>query len=384
MPLYTDRINTLLHDRVDDFKQLDAETQLELNTLRQSLDQFQGMDQSSVESAIVHIPKPGAKPTHEQSDLPMIVPFSESWENHTQARQWAMDTLTDVITFAADGSQISPAREMSIPIGLVQIGWFRNHHSTSVHYEKDVAVTLLTPNEFDQAVDKDPQREVEWQRFLGEANAIIKFMETYHNQPALALFDGSFIVSFVGGMQPDRQQLYTDIVQYLLHKSTELRVPLIGFIDNSYSSDVSTLIQHAVGRQQIIRHSDATLFTSEMRWGDRTRVYLCSRDDEVVDNTYYQQVAIAYVKTTQHNPPARIEFPKWMLDESLADWAINILRAECTVGLGYPYPIETADATAVLTMQDRERFHRLFQEFTEREAIPLRFSRKSMSKRGRR
>ena len=60
------------------------------------------------------------------------------------------------------------------------------------------------------------------------------------------------------------------------------------------------------------------------------------------------------------------------------------MRAECVVGAGYPYALETADAVAVLTMQDRERFYWLFQEFAEREGLPLQFSRKAVSKRGRR
>jgi len=63
---------------------------------------------------------------------------------------------------------------------------------------------------------------------------------------------------------------------------------------------------------------------------------------------------------------------------------LNLVRAECVVGAGYPYALETADAVAVLTMQDRERFYWLFQEFAEREGLPLRFSRKVVSKKGRR
>jgi hypothetical protein len=60
------------------------------------------------------------------------------------------------------------------------------------------------------------------------------------------------------------------------------------------------------------------------------------------------------------------------------------VRAECIVGTGYPYCLETVDAVAVLTMEDRERFYRLFQEFAERENLALRFSRKAVSKRYRR
>jgi hypothetical protein len=384
MPLYIDRVGNILLEHTDALKQIEAQTQRDLDALRTSLEQFVGMDRASVEQAIAGIARPGAYPTKEQSTQPMIVSFENYWQHHGAARNWAVEKLHNVITFAADGSQITPAREMSIQVGLVQIGWFLNPHSHNVAYEKDVAVELLTPLQFDKAVDRDIQREVEWRRFNGEINAIVRFMESNDGKDALAFFDGSFIVSFVSGMQPERQQQYTNIVQYLLSKSEETHVPLIGFIDNSFSSDVVTLIQHAVGRTQIIRSSDALLLRSQMQWGDRSRVYLCSRDDEVVDNGYYEQVCVIYLKTTRDNAPARIEFPRWMLDDDIYEWALDIVRAECVVGVGYPYPLETADATAVLTMADRERFQRMFQQFAERENIPLRFSRKSMSKRGRR
>lgn len=384
MPLYIDRVGSVLLEQTESFKQIEAQTQRDLDMLRASLEQFVDMDRASVEQAIADIARPGARPTEEQSTQPMIVPFQNRWQHHSAARSWAMGKLHNVTTFAADGSQITPARQMSIQVGLVQIGWFLNPHSQDVAYEKDVAVELLTPRQFDEAVDKDTQREVEWRRFNGEVSAIVRFMENNSGKDALAFFDGSFIVSFVSGMQPERQQQYTNVVQHLLDKSAETQVPLVGFIDNSFSSDVVTLIQHAVGRTHIIRSSDALLLRSFMQWGDRSRVYLCSRNDEVVDNIYYEQVCVTYLKTTRDNAPARIEFPRWMLDGDIYEWALDIVRAECIVGVGYPYPIETADATAVLTMSDRERFQRLFQQFAERENIPLRFSRKSMSKRGRR
>jgi len=384
MPLYIDRVSSVLHEHAETFKQMDAETKLELDALRASLEQFKDMDRARVEEAISNVAKPGARPTDEQSTQPMILPFQTHWQHHAAARAWAAERLMNVVTFAADGSQITPAREMSIQVGLVQISWFMNPHASTLTYEKDVTIELLTPREFDNAVDKDLQREVEWRRFNGEVKAIVRFLESNRGKRALAFFDGSFIVSFVGGMQPERQQQYTNAVQYLLTKSEETRVPLIGFIDNSFSSDVVTLIQHAVGRTRIVRSSDALLLRQQMQWGDRSRVYFCSRNDEVIDNDYYEQVCITYLKTTRDNAPARIEFPRWLYEDNTYEWALDIVRAECIVGLGYPYPLETADATAVLTMQDRERFQRMFQQFAEREEIPLQFSRKSMSKRGRR
>jgi hypothetical protein len=133
--------------------------------------------------------------------------------------------------------------------------------------------------------------------------------------------------------------------------------------------------------------SDGVLLNRNMQWGDRSTVFRCAREDRVINyqgSKYYQDVLICYLKTTKDRPPARLEIPAWTLDEGILDSVIDIVRAECIVGTGYPYPLETADAVAVLTHQDRTRFHRLFQEFAEREDLSLQFSRKSISKHYRR
>ena len=124
----------------------------------------------------------------------------------------------------------------------------------------------------------------------------------------------------------------------------------------------------------------------ELRATPRT-AFTCARDDQVLPvdgEKYYDQVCFVYLKTTADRPPARLELPRWLLEEGELEHTLDVVRAECVVGNGYPYAVETADAVAVITMQDRERFYRVFQEFAETEGLPLRFSRKAMSKRGRR
>jgi hypothetical protein len=54
------------------------------------------------------------------------------------------------------------------------------------------------------------------------------------------------------------------------------------------------------------------------------------------------------------------------------------------IGLGYPYALEAADATAVITMRDREVFLGALQEFASREKLNFSVSRKSASKGRRR
>jgi isopentenyldiphosphate isomerase len=76
--------------------------------------------------------------------------------------------------------------------------------------------------------------------------------------------------------------------------------------------------------------------------------------------------------------------PRWIVDTGQLDRVLDIVRAECVVGNGYPYPLETADAVAVLTAEDRERFYRLFQQFLAEEQMELKITRKALSKRRRR
>jgi len=73
-----------------------------------------------------------------------------------------------------------------------------------------------------------------------------------------------------------------------------------------------------------------------------------------------------------------------MLDEGILEPVLDVVRAEVIAGQGYPYAIESADAVAVINMQDRAEFYGLFQNFMERKGLKFTFSAKSVSKSRRR
>jgi hypothetical protein len=212
----------------------------------------------------------------------------------------------------------------------------------------------------------------------------ITFMEEYAGQQAVAFFDGSLVISFIGQMLPEWQTRYIGAVKHLLEVSEHTRVPLVGYVDTSYATDMVTLLAYVAGYTQPVPISDAALLRPLMKWGDRCRMFVCGRDDLVIDKSFYETICFTYLQTTQDNIPARVELPRWVFEDGLHNWKLDIIRAECVVGLGYPYVLETADAVAVLSIEDRERFFRLFQEFANRQSLPLRLSRKAMSKRERR
>lgn len=388
-PLYTDRVAAALSAKGTAFEGAQKEIREDLKQLQAALAAFAELPLSEVKARIGDLLRPGAKPTTEQDSHPLVVKFGQDWANHQQARAWAQEVLAGVPTFAADGSQIFPSRDMSVQVGLVQIGWFENAHDAQGTYEKDVAVEVLAGDDLNRPPYEPgfAEREIEWRRFAGEVDRILAFVEAHAGQRAVAFLDGTYILSFIRDMTPKRREAYIAKVQTVLARSEESGVPVVGFVDSSNTVDLVSLLSHLF-EYKGSRISDANLMRRHMDWGDRSRMFVCSRDDGVADDfvstAYYEDVVFTYVQTSRSTPPARVELPKWVFEQGLHDWVLDVVRAECVVGVGYPYPLETADAVAVLSMQDRERFYRLFQEFAESRGIKVRFSRKSLSKRGRR
>ena len=280
-----------------------------------------------------------------------------------------------------------------MPVGAVQIGWFENPHDAGQHYVKDLSFEILAPQELlgdgDGEAGSFADWQVNWRRFQGECRRLEACMRAYRDRDPkpVCLFDGSLIVSFAAHMLPQDQAYYVRAVSELLATSGACQVPLVGYVDMSYASDLVAMLDTLAGRSAAQRPADGAFLRPLLRWGDRTPAWLCARQDAVQPpegDKYYDQVAFVYLKTTADNPPARLEFPRWLLDGGQLEHVLDVVRAECVIGNGYPYAVETADAVAVITAQDRERFYAALQRFASQEGLPLRFRRKAGSKLGRR
>jgi len=390
---HRERVIAALEAKAHRFAGYEVELNDAIGAYEQSLAKLAGLSRAEVEARLAGVPWPGARPTAEHDQHPgIVVPFGRTWANHEQARAWAREVLAGVPTVAADGSQITPNRDISVPVGAVQIGWFINPHDSDQSYVKDITFEVLAPDELadeDEGALGFPDWRVNAQRFIGECERLIKVMQAVRDADVkpVCFFDGSLVVSFVQHMLPERQRQYVEAVVALLAASEECRVPLVGYVDTSYANDLAAMLDTLTGRQARRRISDGALLRSRMQWGDRTAVYICAREDKVMPvggSKYYDRVCFVYLKTTADRPPARLDLPGWLLEAGELERTIDVVRAECVVGNGYPYAVETADAVAVITMQDRERFYRVFQEFAEKQGLSLRFSQKAMSKQRRR
>ena len=335
-------------------------------------------------------------------------PFGRMFANHEQAREWA-ECIEGITTLAVDGSQLQPWRDASIPVALIQVGFFANPHARGRPYTKDVRMEVLSPDEImeeakNESIDPDSypysEMQVTLRRYLLEVETLCNQMEQYaharrRGDPAyspVVFFDGSLVVSFALTMPSPYRERYISAAVSLLHTSEEQRVPLIGYIDTSYARDIITMLRRldTMQPEPVLRETkkihDALLWQGRLSWGDRTPAMICARGDILEGyGSYRESVAFCYLQTSAHRPPARLEFPRWMIDDGVLEPVLDVVRAEIIAGgYGYPYAIETADAVSVITAQDRLEFYGQFQEFIESQGLKFTFSTKAASKSRRR
>ena len=352
---------------------------------------------------------PGALPTGElDREKSFVVPFGRRWRTHEESRAWAVDVLLDRATFAADGSQLLPGRELSMPVAAVQVAWFENPHARGGEgYRKEWDFRLVTPRELAEAAGGPATAAdiVGLRRFELELEAVRAFLlrrrgwRERRERVPVAFFDGTLLLSTTR-LRAESLKLPGAYIKALVETvklSRETQVPLVGYIDQSYARDLVRLLDVLApggGGQATV--FDSQLFGAETEaagplfsnWGDRTVFCHCVREgltEEFTDEAGDPLVGFVYLQTTAPGgPPARLDIPSWIEAEGLLEEVIEAVRGECVVGNGYPYALETADEAAVITARDRESFLRTMQEFAEQNELAFRVSRKAVSKAHRR
>ena len=138
------------------------------------------------------------------------------------------------------------------------------------------------------------------------------------------------------------------------------QTPLVGYVDNTYSRDVVTLLATLHGLPPPVHVNDASLLGATLPdWGDRSPFWVCARPDRLSTEgraDFYKRVCFCLARLSVEHAPARLEIPRWLLESGRADEVVELVLAEAVVGGGYPYVLEAADVTAVIQQKDRQRF----------------------------
>ena len=388
MPVSPAQIRAVLDEKRDVLAQFDETMVFDLKRYRQAWCRLTAEPFAQIEQQL-SAPSIGSHPLEPFAMVKKgVIANPYHWANREDSMAWVKAKLSGITTFAVDGSQIFPSKDVSLPIALVQIGWFENPHAADGAYTKDIALDVLTPEDLKVGNRGDQvDRRVRIRRYGREVQRRVEYMATCtHPERTLVLFDGSLVVTFADAFDPESQKAYVDAMVKLLQTSQRRRVPLVGYIDTSYARDVTTLLLHYDSKLRPVEAiHDAQLLGRLMKWGDRTPLLRCDREGIL---THYgdqqDQVIFSYLQTSRDRPPARLEMPHWLWEAGLATSVIDWVKAEVIVGGGYPYAIETADQTAVLQAPDRQLFYRILQEWADRESLNVQFSKKLVSKLRRR
>lgn len=403
--LHPQRVKEKLKEKRKDFVDFAESQRVDLSQYLGVLRKICGFTSDEITQKLAESEIVGAAPSAEIDELESFsIEFATSWSNHEEARSWAAGVLEDRTTFAADGSQYYSEKETTLPVGAVQIGWFENPHSSERSYEKDSELKILTPKELleNQEEPLKPESRVGEEMFIGEVKKIGDFVskkkgwQGRHERMPLAFLDRPMLLPFAAAQSKLQQKFVKELVNLIRH-SRDSKVPVVGYVDRGFSRDIINLILAFDDRapSEIQTLYDATLLSSKTlnqekvlkHWGDRTPFCYSSRKgmEAFIDpETERSLVGFSYLQTTGDSLPARLDVPSWVYEEGLLDEVSEVVRAECVVGLGYPYPIETADATAVITSADQKTFLRALQEFAKKNNLNFSVSRKNASKGRRR
>ena len=390
MPIRQAQIWQILQDKRSHFASFDQQTLALFQRYRTSLAAVSQESEAEILTALRSL-EPfdrGAEPVEPLEDAPNWVKASGlAWQNREDSLAWVRDRLSNVSTFAVDGSQIYPSKDLSIPIALVQIGWFENLHRADARYEKDIAVDVMTPVDLQMTNSGDPvDRRVNLRRFQLETERLIQYMDDHSNTGnCLAFFDGSLVVTFAEAFDETTRNFYVECMSELLQASRQYRVPLVSYIDTTYARDLVVMLQRLEDLPDAPALHDAPLLNSLMAWGDRTPLFRCRRSGVLKHYPAALRDHILFTYLKAHDGfPVRLELPLWVYEAGQAEQVLDWVRGEIIIGGGYPYVIETADQTAVLKADDRQVFLKLLQDWAEQENLNLRLSRKMVSKVRRR
>ena len=400
---YRDKVIAALEAKRLDLMRIDDAQLDHLQQLQAARDSLATMTAAEVCDRLSAVAAPDALPTPEFDRAPSLrLALDEPWDDNLAAmRHWAAATLNRIAVCAVDGSQLPATKESPLPLAAVQVAWYVNPHTGNGEFVKEADVEILTPDELGGGEgETEADGRVNLLRHEREVAKVVDFMREQADgqERALVFFDGSLAVSYAAGRRPEVRDRYRAAAVRMLRTSEECEVPLIAYIDNSRARDFARMLCYLQNLDPATHAliSDAALLDEPLPapWrGWRSPAFLCQREDVVEAGNYTdsetgrsfsQEICFTYLKTSSRRP-ARLEFPAWLLRAGVLDRVVDWVRAESIVGGGYPYAIQAADAAAVISFQDRQRYVRALEEFGRRHGIrTLHASAKQASKERRR
>jgi len=407
MPIYPNKIADEFESRKEDIRSESMGDRTLIEEYTQALkDLEQDLTLDDIIEELLGIEYPGAVPSPEYEEHEsIVVPFEDSceWTSHESVNKWAKGKMKDTPTIGVDGSQINSTPEFDRPIGFVQVACIENLHTKDGSYQRDIETEVLTTGDLlTQEEDTDyvrmDEQEVHVRRFEKETALIQEKIKENRDRspPPVVFYDGSLLVWFLKHLDPSKKERYGTAMGKLLAASQKYSVPVVGYVGGSKATEIKNTIQNLELIQQpekFMVHDYQFVSPLMENWGDRTILFNSQQSTtvkrlkarfEAKDYDFSDEIMFTYLRTGEGPQLDRVEMPKWILEEDMLEYTMDIIRGECCVGRGYPEILQQADADAVISSDDRERFLKMYQEFAEENDIELRWNNKARSKKRRR
>lgn len=288
---------------------------------------------------------------------------------------------------ACDGSQIMPTQHEVISCYLLNIG------AAVIHYGEPSEASLTSYPQLyhrsDQLYPLVNQRRVHideslvsFERGIQELQKAreLSELEQAKGRSVLVLVDGSLIPWSVDKNADRSQQELLERFGIELDAFNALRIPIVGYVSHSRSSDIINLLRlwrcpYSQIRCQALCGSlneedfpcseiwplaDRQLMSSKLPRLSRSNFFLSGASWSQA-LPYRNQVCFAHLNTGGES--ARIEVPRWLFEDAdMLTFALSVLILQIRKGHGYPITLSEAHNMAVVRQADRSHFFQLVQE----------------------
>lgn len=294
------------------------------------------------------------------------------------------DCQTPYTVVAADGSQIMPSHHEIFNCYLLNIG------TTTISYGVKLQPLLNSvprlyhrPEDLYPLVDRRrvhiDELYVTLERNLLELTTVYELAVSASERkiPVVAFVDGSLIPWSLEKMPDNYQMAYMTACSEVLQSLQSMRIPLVGYISHSRSSDLINGLRvskcpYALSQcSQYCGHlneedfpcssiwpcTDRQLLSGNMNLQRRTCTFLSGASLARALPSNHQ---ICFTYTNVGSEVARLEFPRWVAgDPELLNLAVAVSIAQARKGAGYPVALSEAHNLAVIRGSDRARFFEL-------------------------
>ncbi len=290
--------------------------------------------------------------------------------------------------FATDGSQISPSHHEIAYCYLVNVGRVMLHYGQSLHPLLDNLPEIYYKQEDLYVSRKWGISTEEWmghRRTVAEAKMLSEMACHWvkppgaHQEPNLAMVDGSLIYWFLDGLPNDAREQLLPVILAAWEEMRQHKIPLMGYLSSSRSNEGNYFL-----RLQACPHDqpdcfthckeisqklpcqitdplrDTSIWATLLQPGQRGCLWKSS--SKILD-LYPEPLQVYFCYVHVGTEIARIEVPAWIAeDRTLFDQSLGIMLGQVYKGYGYPVALAESHNQAVVRSGDRARFFALLEQ----------------------